>query len=339
MTTPLRAARAAHSRLTSAKRIAVVAKFGYMGDTIVATPFLHRLRLAAPDAHIDLITSKSGAVAVKNCPWIDRALAVEKGRSSRMGENRALLRALRSPTCDVVFLLNRSFRSAAMAVLAGARLRVGFDNEHRKILLSLPVPYLFDRNELDCHLDLLRSLGVDCEPELPSIWVTDGEREAARSVLRRPGTEALMPDAFVLGMQPGSNDPAVRAWGVPRYAEAADTIAADLGARVVLLGGAAERQTADQVERAMKTGCINMVGELSLRESLALIGVCTGWIGNDTGLLHAAVAHRVPSVGIFGPTKVVRWGYNTVKHRSVAVFNGGAAASDIRECLNAIPVA
>ena len=333
-----RAAQAARRRLAAARRIAVVAKFGYMGDTIVATPFLHSLRTAAPDAHIDLITSPSGAAAVQNCPWIDGVMAVEKGKSSRIGENRALLHALRAPACDVVFLLNRSFRSAAMAVLARARCRVGFDNEHRRLLLSLPVPYLFDRNELDCHLDLLRSVGVECEPELPSIWLTGEERAAALEMLKPALSGMVQPGPFVLGMQPGSNDSEVRAWGSSRYAEAADRIAADLGASVVLLGGSAECSAAEAVQRAMKAPCINLAGKLGLRESLGVIGVCSGWIGNDTGLLHAAVAHRVPSVGIFGPTKVVRWGYNTLKHRSIAVFNGGASPNDIRECLDAIPV-
>jgi ADP-heptose:LPS heptosyltransferase len=86
------------------------------------------------------------------------------------------------------------------------------------------------------------------------------------------------------------------------------------------MGGESERETAARTEAAMCTRPVNLVGELKLREALAMIGHFRLWLGNDTGMLHAAVAQRVPSVGIYGPTKAPRWGYDTPQHRSVVYY-------------------
>jgi ADP-heptose:LPS heptosyltransferase len=142
----------------------------------------------------------------------------------------------------------------------------------------------------------------------------------------------------VIGIQPGANDPYIREWGAERYAAAAGKLADEMGASVIIMGGKAERETADRMAAAMKTPPINLVGELTLRNALCTIGLCSLWLGNDTGLLHCAVAQRVASVGIFGPNKAVRWGYDSPRHRSLVSFPATPAKDDkaVRLCLDAI---
>lgn len=45
---------------------------------------------------------------------------------------------------------------------------------------------------------------------------------------------------------------------------------------------------------------------LPSHDSLGLIAACDGFVGIDSGLLHAALAFAVPSVGLFGPTLAAR---------------------------------
>lgn len=61
--------------------------------------------------------------------------------------------------------------------------------------------------------------------------------------------------------------------------------------------------------------------DLSLGESLAVLGLMDGFIGPDSGLLHAAGALGIPSVGIFGPYK---WQQRTVWSPSIRGINGHA---------------
>ena len=108
------------------------------------------------------------------------------------------------------------------------------------------------------------------------------------------------------------------------------------------MGGRDEVETAGRTEAALKAAgvaAINLAGKLKLRQALSAIGVCNLWLGNDTGLLHCAVAQRVPSVGIFGPNKVLRWGYDCARHKSVVYFPETPAKDDaaVRRALDCIP--
>ena len=330
-----RAAQVARETLDGASRIAVVTKFRFMGDTIVATPFLRQLRHCYPKAEITLLTAPSVVTALAHCPYVDHSYPVEMNRVGRMKHSRELYGWLRDGRFSAAFLLNRSLHCAAISSFAGIPVRIGYMNEFRRPFLTVPVPYFFDRNEVDCHLDMLRALGLPTEDALPELWFTEAEKIEGRTLLTRRSVK----NRPLIGIQPGANDPFIREWGAERYARLADALAEETGGTVLLMGAGAERETAGRTADAMRSKPVNLVGELGLRQALTVIGLCDLWIGNDTGLLHAAVAQRVASVGLFGPNKVVRWGYDSPRHRSLVKFPDKPARDDgtVRRCLDAIP--
>src|SRR5579884_248959 len=331
-----RRAETARDALAAAGRILVLAKFRFMGDTIVATPFLGQLRGQFPNALISLLASPSAATALAGCPHVDAILSLETAGVSRWRHSRELLDLLRQGDYDAVFLLNRSFHCAVTSAQAGIPVRIGYATDLRRPFLTLPVPYSFDRHEVECHLDMLRALGLLAQPQLPELWISEEERRPMAARLTELGWPENRP---LIGVQPGSNDAAIREWGAERYAWVADRLVEETGGSVILMGGAAERPTAARMVEAMRHPALNLAGELRLREALAAIGLCDLWLGNDTGLLHAAVAQRVASVGLFGPNKVLRWGYATPRHRSLVVIPDRPARDDttVRRCLDAIP--
>ena len=73
---------------------------------------------------------------------------------------------------------------------------------------------------------------------------------------------------------------------------------------------------------------------------MAVLSLADLWFGNDGGMLHAAVALGPATVGIFGPTKAGRWGYNEPRHMTVSYLPDYQVKSDaqIRECLDTITV-
>ena len=334
-----RKAERARAALTKARRIVIVTKFRFMGDTVVATPFFSQLRRHFPHAEITLLTAPSAALALENCPDLNAIIAIEKKSGERRKHISVLLKTLQSGRYDAAFLLNRSLECAMIASVAGIPTRIGYVNEWRSPFLTLPIPYAWDRNEVDSHLDMLRALGLPVRDALPELWTTEAERARALEILTLHGWRGQDGGRPLIGVQPGANDPMIREWGAARYARVADALTAETGGSVVIIGGNEERQTADEMAGRMKSPVISLVGRLQLREALAVIGQCDLWLGNDSGLLHAAVSQRVPSVGIFGPNKVARWGYDTPRHRSLVVFPERPAKNDleIRRCIDAIP--
>ncbi len=330
----------ARQALMRAKRIAVLNKFKFMGDTLVATPLLRQLRQYCPEAEIDIFTSSSAATALEDYPYINRAISLKQGSGRRLQHMQELVHTLKKGHYDVAFLLNRSMQCAIATKLAGIPTRIGYKAECRSPLLTLPIPYSFDRNEISCHLDMLRALGLPAEDTLPELVFSDTIRARTYELLTEFGWRGDLNGHPLIGFQPGANDAYIREWGADRYARVADRLIEELGATVVILGGLEEKETADEMERIMTHPALNLIGKTKLREALALIGNCDLWIGNDSGLLHTAVAQGVPTIGIYGPNKVVRWGYDTKRHRSLVVFPERPAETDaaIRQCLDQIPI-
>jgi ADP-heptose:LPS heptosyltransferase len=58
---------------------------------------------------------------------------------------------------------------------------------------------------------------------------------------------------------------------------------------------------------------------LPLSYAMALVAASDLFLGVDSCMLHAADFHRVPGVGLFGPTSPRRWGFRFGPHRHVAV--------------------
>lgn len=90
-------------------------------------------------------------------------------------------------------------------------------------------------------------------------------------------------------------------WGTkkwPYYPE----LARGLTLPVVALGGPADAPLAEAVAREAPGRAVSAAGELSLRESAALIERAAVLVTNDSAPLHFATAVGTPVVAIFGPT-------------------------------------
>lgn len=307
------------------QRIAVVTKHKYMGDTLIATPLLRGIKQAFPGSQVTLLCGGAAAQVLENCPYTDTILAYKKDDGLL-----ALAQKLGKP--DLCFLVDRSLRAGLLGVLCGAKTRVGFNAEFRGPLLTHRVPYLWNKREIVAYLDLLQAVAPGSYDPSPILWVRDEEKAAAQARLAAEGTRFI-------GMQPGANDPYVREWKAEHYALVGDRLSERYGARVVLFGTETERKTAEAVEAQMTHKPLMLAGKTRLREAMALVSCCDLWIGNDGGLLHLAAGVGVPAVGIFGPTKHLRWHYDGPRNRSlVSPLPAGEKPTDdaIRAALDTI---
>jgi ADP-heptose:LPS heptosyltransferase len=160
--------------------------------------------------------------------------------------------------------------------------------------------------------------------EFPLTRADRGEAErllASETPLKRP----------LVGVHPGSSAPA-RRWPLAKFAELIDQLQDEHGATVLLLGGPEDVDSAGWLERGAARPVTNLAGRTSLGGLAAVIDRLDLYIGNDSGPAHIAAARRTPSVTIFGPVDVERWGplnreLNAVARRPVACSPCG-----LREC-------
>ena len=164
---------------------------------------------------------------------------------------------------------------------------------------------LFRNHQVYDYLYLLRdALGIAGDRTEIAPDVSDAHRAAMRAWLERHrrGRGPLIALAVAAAYGPAKE------WAVARYAALVDRLAEHYGAECVLVGAPNERPRCEMVAAASRHGAPIAAGETSVGEAIALLALCDGFAGNDSGAMHIAAALGIPTVGIFASTNPQRTG-------------------------------
>lgn len=283
----------------SSERVLVWLKYRFIGDAVLTTPLLHAI------AH-------RSRPFVLTAPYLRPLLeaepiqCVDQARVKGVGAFAKQLREIRAGKYDVAVIVNRSFRSALMARLAGIPRRIGFPTEGRGPLLTDRVPYDAVGPEGACYARLGAPLGLDVPACPPTLTLRQDERAE--------GTKRLQ--GATVGFQPG----ATSKWRAIPVQHAATIVNAitDAGHRVAMFGGQAEREWCDALLPLLRERPVDLVGECSLRETMSALAGLAVYVAPDTGLVHTAVALGTPTVAMFSLAPGRKWGHHYAPH---AVFD------------------
>ena len=315
----------------AAQRILIATKFRFIGDTLLATPIFRAVRAQWPDAHIALLTGKNARVLLQNNPYLDEIWEFDPYKSDKGWRAYLhLVQRIRSGKFDLCLALNRSFHSALTSRLGGIDIRAGFRSEGRGPLLNCQVDYDREKSEVACYFDVLRAVAPDAaiNPAL-ELWISADETARAAERLEDAWGDSV-PRRLLVGIQPGASQPQKR-WGASGFAEVADALIRDNPALcLVLIGGPDERDATEEMlarcARETRARIISFAGQCDLRGSLALVSQLGLFVGNDTAIMHSAVALGVPTVALFGPTNPRKWGNYGPCHRVLESVDGTMAS-------------
>jgi heptosyltransferase-2 len=240
---------------------------------------------------VDVVTTPAAAGLLETHPAVGAVLRYDKRGTDRgLAGLWRLGRALRARKYERVYLPHRSWRSAALAILSGARERIGFADSPAAATYTRRVPRAERGHEVE------RLLALAGEPDAPAptpplrLALTADDRAQADAWLRAHNVG----DGFV-AMAPGS------IWGTKRWPGYA-ALAAALEQPVVVVGGREDAMLAETVVGAARGRVHSAAGALGLRASAALIARAAVRVTNDSAPLHLATAVGTPIVAVFGPT-------------------------------------
>ena len=200
-------------------------------------------------------------------------------------ERKRTVAAVRAGGFRRIFLLPYSFSSAWFAMKAGIPERRGLSRELRRFLLTDPLPGSL-RNK-SRHITMEYAEILDAPLSLPESWAGVGiepDPAYAGSIVYCPGA---------------AYGPAKR-W--PHFPELAGL---QKGYDIVVLGTAADGESARDVERTAPGRVTDLTGRTSLAEAAAIMAGARAVVSNDSGLMHLAGYLGVPVIGIFGSTSPV----------------------------------
>jgi heptosyltransferase-2 len=294
----------------------LVIQTSFLGDVILTTPLIRELAKRGP---VDVLVTPQGAAVLANNPDIRTVIPYDKrgtyGSALNLWQTVRQLRSRRP--YDAAYLAQGSFRSGLLAVMTGAKERIGFASSTGRALYTTQLPYRPDRH----HAERLWSLAMSecCDPPIPDqirprLYPSDEDRLVVDRLLRLGGS---LEDPFV-ALAPGS------AWGTkrwPYYVELARRTTEY--ARVAIIGSKSDAAIAEEISAAIPAECvINAVGELSLLGAAELIGRAQAIVTNDSAPQHLASAMGTPTLTIFGPT-VPEFGFGPLAERhAVAGVDG-----------------
>jgi heptosyltransferase-2 len=299
----------------------------WLGDAVMTTPALLRLREKFPGAHITILTPEKLLGLWKNHP------AVNETVSFASGENVfAVAKKLRAGKFDLALVLPNSPRSALEVFLAGIPQRIGYARPWRNFFLTQTVAPRAEAvkmhkrsvteiqnlivkypeaqfrvpeaqkqpHQIHEYLHLASALGASSKVQLPQLFVTPDEIEIAKIKF---GLEKTMQPIF--GLNPGAEYGPAKRWPVEKFIAAAKEIQKRTNCAWILFGGKNDAAITNQIESAIvnpPAAVFNLAGKTSLRELMALMKICRVVLTNDTGPMHVAAALGTPVAALFGST-------------------------------------
>ncbi|HEX7120903.1 MAG TPA: glycosyltransferase family 9 protein [Gemmatimonadaceae bacterium] len=283
----------------------LVIQTSFLGDVVLTTPLLDVL---ATRGTVDVVTTPGAAPLLANHPAIRRVVPWDKrGRERGLAGLWRLARDVRAPDTEAVaYCVQGSWRTAALAVAAGYRTRVGFDTSDGRLLYTRRVLYRAGEHHTVRLLDLAGGAAETEAPARPRVFPGEAERAAV---------DALLDDWHdaddLVALAPGS------IWGTKRWPHF-PALAALLAPqhRLVVVGSRDDQPLAAAIESAAPGRTRDATGRLSLLGSAELLRRCVLLVTNDSAPQHLASAVGTPTVTIFGPT-VPAFGFGPLAPHSV----------------------
>jgi len=278
-----------------ATRILVV-QTAFPGDLVLATPLFRGLRRLYPEATLTALVSARAAPLVEEDPFLDGLLVYDKTGGESFASAVAKVRRGRF---DALISPHRSHRSSLLALLSGARIRVGFSGAGFPWAYTRRVRREAEHHEVDRNLSLLRGLGsaAVAEDRVLSVGYTEAEAARVRGVLAESG---VGPDQPLVALAPGSVW-ATKRWNPEGFAAVGRALVAG-GDRVVLLGGEDDVEVCRTVARGIGEGAVVAAGRTPLKALPAWLDRVRLLLTNDSAPLHVAAARGTPAVAVFGAT-------------------------------------
>jgi ADP-heptose:LPS heptosyltransferase/glycosyltransferase involved in cell wall biosynthesis len=288
-------------------------RLDHLGDLIATTGVLSALKAGPEPWEIAMIIGPWGAPVLRDDDRIDKLL-IYPTRETALARNaklptdaaeqrRAVRRWLKAQTFDVVVDPISGVDQTRLAYLPRAARRIT-THANRWFLHGVAevVPFQYEAPETQRLVDLLARAGIQAGGFTPSLRLGESAKQEAAALLEKNGLR----DKNFLAVHAGGAWEG-RRWPLPCFIDVARRAHERFGFIPAAFFGPDEAAAETTwLAAAMDIGGRAFRGA-PLPVVFAIISRAAAFIGNDSGLLHAAAAGGVSSLGVFGPGDLARW--------------------------------
>lgn len=285
-----------------------------IGDVCHTLAVVRALQRAWPSTRFTWIIGKTEHSLVGDIPGI-RFVVFDKARGWRAFK---LLRdTLKNETFDLLLHMQEALRASMATLMVKAKLRLGYNKKTSQDFQWLFTTHQIDAKARQHYLDVLfgfaEAVGVH---DRNLVWDIPISVQDERTMREKRGN---VDNYIVISPCSSNRRRNWRNWTIGGYAGLADYAYKRHGLRTILTGGKTEieQEYAAGISALSEHKPINLVGQLNLKQLLALIRDANAVIAPDSGPAHMAVTVGTPSIGLFATSNplftgpyVSRWVVN-----------------------------
>jgi heptosyltransferase I len=290
------------------RRILLI-KLTSLGDVVHALPLAASLKKTFPFLKLHWIIEDRCAPLLENHPLLDSVIVyprkeiqslIVRGKWGQAWKKvNRLRRSLKALKIDLSLDLQGLAKSGLMALMARAPYRIGWPGlKEMSYLISRRIPAEKGLHVVENHLKVAEYLGAKTEIPEFILGIREGERLWAEEFLKDRG---VSDESRLVGLHLGFVPPQ-KCWPLDHYWAFLEQASQFPRVRIILFGDKTDQERLIPHRSKIPPPIINTLGQLSLRQLMALIEQCRLLIGGDTGPLHLAAGLGLPVIALFGGT-------------------------------------
>ena len=275
----------------------------YLGDVLLTTPLFHSLRMAYPNAQLDVLVYSNTASILEGNQDI----------------NHIITTANRPKTADYIKLGQQIIRRYDLAVvtqtgdrpflygLLAAKMRVSVVPQkiNKGWWKRFFVQRWIEFDNINTHTVLQHLKLLDLINVKSSYSVVAPQIKDSQSLEQQFNFLVDNVNFAVLHTHPQWT---YKQWTVEGWLQVGRYLNG-LGLKLVLSGGPFndEINYVKNIQNQLPKDTINLAGKLSLAQLTYILSKAKLYIGPDTGITHLAAATGIPVIALYGPTNPVKW--------------------------------
>lgn len=271
------------------KKILII-QTAFIGDVILATPLIEKLKRFYPGAEIDFLLRKGNEGLLREHPKVNEVLIWDK-QKSKYNTLAKLGREVRRNNYDLLINLQRFASSGLLTTSSGAAEKIGFSKNPFSFAYTRKFPHVIDQEMHEVHrnLSLIEHL-TDNQFQKPVLYPSASDYRKVAQYTQWPFITISPASVWFTKQFPAE-----------KWVELIDGIKPDW--RIYLLGAPGDLELCAAIKaKANHTGVHLLAGELNFLQSAALMESARMNYANDSAPLHMASAVNAPVTAVYCST-------------------------------------
>lgn len=284
----------------------LIIQTAFIGDVILATALIEKLRQHYPEASIDFLLRKGNEGLLVGHPHLRNVLIWNKNES-KISNLLKIISKIRDNRYDCLVNVHRFASSGFITAFSKASLTIGFDKNPLSFLFSKKIKHEIGAlHEAERNQKLIEGI-TDQQPAKPKLFPSPSD--CANVEPMKKGTYLCIAPTSVWF---------TKQLPAEKWIDFLNSIRGKYD-HIYLLGASTDHHVCESIRLAEADDCVvNLAGKLSFLESAALMKGAVMNFANDSAPMHIASAMNAPVTAVYCST-VPSFGFGPLSDKSFIV--------------------